>query len=50
MDLPPLQEIAGSHTDSAYPATVRAFVQDLEALPEFADARVDPTLAAALRW
>lgn len=50
MDLPPLQEIAGSHTDSAYPATVRAFVQDLEALPEFAEARVDPTLAAALRW
>ncbi|MCE4027101.1 glycosyltransferase [Microbacterium sp. Au-Mic1] len=50
MDLPPLQEIAGTHTDSAYPAAVRAFVQDLEALPEFADARVDPTLVAALRW
>jgi len=50
MDLPPLQEIAGTHTDSAYPAAVRAFVHELEALPEFADARVDPTLAAALRW
>ncbi|MFD6701153.1 MULTISPECIES: glycosyltransferase family 2 protein [unclassified Microbacterium] len=50
MDLPPLQEIAGTHADSAYPAAVRAFVQDLEALPEFADARVDPTLVAALRW
>ncbi|MBS1907504.1 MAG: glycosyltransferase family 2 protein [Actinobacteria bacterium] len=50
MDVPPLQEIAGTHSDPAYPAAVRAFLEELEALPEFADARVDPTLAAALRW
>ncbi|OZB79327.1 MAG: glycosyl transferase [Microbacterium sp. 14-71-5] len=50
MDVPPLQEIAGTHPDPAYPAAVRAFLEELEALPEFADARVDPTLAAALRW
>lgn len=50
MDLPPLQEIAGTHTDPAYPAAVRAFVNELEAFPEFADAHVDPSLAAALRW
>lgn len=50
MDVPPLQEIAGTHPDPAYPAAVRAFLDELEALPEFADARVDPTLAAALRW
>ncbi|VXC03242.1 Putative glycosyltransferase EpsJ [Microbacterium sp. 8M] len=50
MDVPPLQEIAGTHSDPAYPAAVRAFLDELEALPEFADARVDPALAAALRW
>ncbi|MBS1898524.1 MAG: glycosyltransferase family 2 protein [Actinobacteria bacterium] len=50
MDVPPLQEIAGTHPDPAYPAAVRAFLDELEALPEFSDARVDPSLVAALRW
>lgn len=50
MDVPPLQEIARTHPDPAYAAEVTAFVRELHALPEFADARPDPTLAAALRW
>ncbi|WP_243224754.1 glycosyltransferase family 2 protein [Microbacterium sp. CIAB417] len=50
MDVPPLQEIAGSHPDPAYAAAVTAFVDELHALPEFADAHPDPTLAAALSW
>lgn len=50
MDLPPLQEIAAQHPDPEYRALLDAFVADLESLPEFADARPDPTLVAGLRW
>ncbi|WP_295013164.1 glycosyltransferase family 2 protein [uncultured Microbacterium sp.] len=50
MDLPPIQEIADTHPDPAYAAEVRAFLASLQSLPEFVDARADPTLAAALRW
>ena len=50
MDLPPLQEIALSHPDPRYAATLEAFLADLTALPEFADAHPDPALAAALNW
>ena len=50
MDVPPLQEIAGTHPDPAYQAAVTAFLDELQALPEFADARIDPALSGALRW
>ncbi|GAB3601091.1 glycosyltransferase family 2 protein [Microbacterium tumbae] len=50
MDVPPLQEIAGTHPDPAYSAAVTAFIAELRSLPEFADAHPDPTLAAALSW
>ncbi len=50
MDVPPLQEIAGTHPDPAYAAEVTAFIDDLRAYPEFADAHPDPTLSAALSW
>ncbi len=50
MDLAPLLEIAASHADPAYAAEVDAFVTELRALPEFADAAPDPALAAALAW
>lgn len=50
MDVPPLLEIAAEHPDPAYPAEVSAFIAELQALPEFADARPDPTLATALSW
>lgn len=50
MDVPPLQDIAESHPDPAYATEVRGFVEELRALPEFTDARPDPSLAAALSW
>ncbi|MGW8484358.1 glycosyltransferase family 2 protein [Microbacterium sp. NPDC055903] len=50
MDVAPLQEIAADHPDPAYAAEVRAFIDELRARPEFADAHPDPTLAAALSW
>ncbi|MFB7251891.1 glycosyltransferase family 2 protein [Microbacterium sp. NPDC056234] len=50
MDVPPLQEIAGTHPDPAYAAEVMAFTDELRSFPEFADAHPDPTLAAALSW
>jgi len=50
MDVPPLQEISGTHPDSAYAAEVTAFIDELRSFPEFADARPDPHLAAALSW
>ncbi|WP_406249505.1 glycosyltransferase family 2 protein [Microbacterium sp. M] len=50
MDVPPLQEIAGTHPDPAYAAEVAAFTDELRSFPEFADAHPDPTLAAALHW
>lgn len=50
MDMPPLHEIAASHPDPAYAAEVAGFLSELEALPEFANAQPDPSLAAALRW
>ena len=50
MDLAPLLEIAASHPDPAYAAEVDGFVAELRALPEFADAAPDPSLAAALAW
>ncbi|MBO0979308.1 glycosyltransferase family 2 protein [Microbacterium sp. SD291] len=50
MDMPPLHLIAAEHPDPAYAAEVASFVEELQALPEFAAARPDPTLAAALAW
>ncbi|WP_460799219.1 glycosyltransferase family 2 protein [Microbacterium sp. GXF0217] len=50
MDVPPLQEIAGTHPDPAYAAEVAAFTDELRSFPEFADAHPDPTFAAALGW
>lgn len=50
MDVPPLLEIALSHEDPAYAAEVDAFLDELRALPEYADSTPDPTLAAALSW
>ncbi|WP_307805163.1 glycosyltransferase family 2 protein [Microbacterium sp. BLY] len=50
MDIAPLLEIAGTHPDPAYAAEVSAFLADLRALPEYADADPDPTLADALTW
>lgn len=50
MDVPPLREIARTHPDPAYGAEVSAFLAELRALPEFAAAHPDPTLADALSW
>jgi CDP-glycerol glycerophosphotransferase len=50
MDLPPLRRIAAAHPDPAYAAELDAFEADLRTLPEFADVRPDPDLAAALAW
>lgn len=50
MDVPPLVEIAATHPDPAYSDEVSAFTSELEALPEYADARPDPTLTAGLAW
>ncbi|MFT4156415.1 MAG: glycosyltransferase family 2 protein [Microbacterium sp.] len=50
MDVPPLQEIAGAHSDPAYAAEVTAFMDELRAYPEFTEAHPDPTLSAALSW
>jgi glycosyltransferase involved in cell wall biosynthesis len=50
MDVPPLLEIAVSHDDPAYAAEVDAFLEEIRALPEYADSSPDPTLAAALAW
>nr|WP_136044392.1 glycosyltransferase family 2 protein [Microbacterium sp. K41] len=50
MDVPPLLDIARTHPDPAYDAEVQAFLAELRALPEFADAAPDPALADALNW
>ena len=50
MDVPPLLGIAETHPDPRYAAEVQAFIDELHALPEFTDARPDPTLADALGW
>lgn len=50
MDLPPLHAIAAQHPDPAYAAALDAFESALRALPEYADAAPDPTLADALNW
>lgn len=50
MDLPPLRDIALTHADPEYAAEVASFVAEIEALPEYADARPDPALTAALAW
>lgn len=50
MDVPPLLEIALTHEDPAYAAEVSAFLDEIRALPEYADSAPDPTLAAALAW
>jgi CDP-glycerol glycerophosphotransferase len=50
MDLPPLQAIAATHPDPVYAAELTAFTAELHALPEFADARPDPSITAALAW
>lgn len=50
MDVPPLQEIAGTHPDPAYSAEVTAFIDELQSFPEFVDAHPDPTLVTALAW
>ncbi|MFD5224922.1 glycosyltransferase family 2 protein [Microbacterium sp. NPDC058342] len=50
MDLPPLQRIAAQHPDPGYAAALRAFEDELRALPEYADASPDPSLSTALTW
>lgn len=50
MDLPPLRRIAAEHPDPGYSAALTTFETELRELPEFADARPDPALAAALAW
>ncbi|QYM66018.1 glycosyltransferase [Microbacterium sp. Se5.02b] len=50
MDIAPLREIADTHADPSYAAEVDAFIRELHALPEFADASPDPDIAAALAW
>lgn len=50
MDIPPLREIARSHTDPSYAIEVDAFIDELRALPEYSAAAPDPALAAALAW
>lgn len=50
MDIPPLEDIAAAHPDPTYSAEVTALIDELRALPEFADARPDPSLSAALSW
>lgn len=50
MDVPPLLQIAQTHPDSAYSDEIEAFLDELRSLPEFAGARPDPALAAALAW
>lgn len=50
MDVASLLEIAESHADPTYAAEVDAFISELRALPEFADAAPDPAIAAALGW
>ncbi|MDQ4213978.1 glycosyltransferase family 2 protein [Microbacterium capsulatum] len=50
MDLAPLERIAASHRNPAYREALDAFLDELRALPEFARATPDPTLAAALAW
>lgn len=50
MDVPPLVEIGLTHPDPDYAAEVSLFVDELRALPEFADARPDPSLSTALAW
>lgn len=50
MDLPPLRRIAAEHPDPGYSAALADFEAELQELPEFADARPDPALAAALAW
>lgn len=50
MDLPPLERIAVEHPDPAYRAALDAFHASLRALPEYAAAHPDPTLAEALNW
>lgn len=50
MDIAPLLEIASTHPDPAYAAEVDAFIAELRALPEFADAAPDLAIAAALAW
>ncbi|MGJ0387618.1 glycosyltransferase family 2 protein [Microbacterium sp. CGR1] len=50
MDLPPLLEIAATHPDPRYAEEVASFAAEIQALPEYADARPDPALTAALAW
>ncbi|PCE14307.1 glycosyl transferase [Microbacterium sp. SZ1] len=50
MDLPPLRDIAARHPDPQYGRTLDDFVSELQELPQFADARPDPTITAGLSW
>lgn len=50
MDIPPLLEIGHAHADPTYAAEVSAFIDELQALPEYADARPDPAIVAGLAW
>ena len=50
MDVPSLLDIAAGHDDPAYAAEVAGFIDDLQALPEYADASPDEAIAAALSW
>lgn len=50
MDVVTLLDIAQTHPDPAYAGEVGAFIAEVQALPEFADAQPDPTIADALAW
>lgn len=50
MDLPPLQQIASTHSDPAYGAEVDAFFTELRSLSELAGAHPDPNITAGLAW
>ena len=45
-----LLDIAAGHDDPAYAAEVAGFIDELRALPEYADASPDEAIAAALSW
>ena len=50
MDVPPLAIIAETHRDPRYSQELRAFLDGLRALPEFAYLAPDQSLALALDW
>ncbi|WP_435743653.1 glycosyltransferase family 2 protein [Microbacterium sp. PMB16] len=50
MDMPSLLDIAATHDDPEYAREVAVFIDELQTLPEYADASPDEAIAAALSW